>query len=241
VMDALSLVREAGIPPDPQSWSLQRLLVDHLETCWREPDAGIWEVRGEPRHFTYSKVMAWVAFDRAIEGVEKYGQAGPVERWHQLRDEIHAEVCEKGFDAERNTFTQSYGSPALDASLLLIPQVGFLPPTDPRVVGTIEAVQRELTHDGLVLRYRDRGENVDGLTGEEGTFLACSFWLADGLHLIGRTDEARELFTRLVALCNDVGLLAEEYSPKHGRMLGNFPQAYSHIALVNTAFRLQED
>jgi GH15 family glucan-1,4-alpha-glucosidase len=150
-------------------------------------------------------------------------------------------VCEKGFDAERNTFTQSYGSPALDASLLLIPQVGFLPPTDPRVVGTIEAVQRELTHDGLVLRYRDRGENVDGLTGEEGTFLACSFWLADGLHLIGRTDEARELFTRLVALCNDVGLLAEEYSPKHGRMLGNFPQAYSHIALVNTAFRLQED
>ncbi len=240
VMDALSLVRAHGIPPDAESWSLQRLLIDHLETIWHEPDEGIWEVRGGRRHFTHSKVMAWVAFDRAIEGVERYGMSGPVEKWKATRDEIHAEVCEKGFDAERNTFTQSYGSSALDASLLLIPQVGFLPPSDPRVVGTIEAVQRELTHDGMVLRYVGDEENVDGLSGQEGTFLACSFWLADGLHLIGRQDEARALFEQLLARRNDVGLLAEEYSPTQDRMLGNFPQAYSHISLVNTAFRLAQ-
>lgn len=238
VMDALSLVRAHGIPPDAESWSLQCLLIDHLETSWREPDMGIWEVRGGRRHFTHSKVMAWVAFDRAIEGVERYGLDGPVERWKAIRDEIHAEVCAQGFDVERNTFTQSYGSPALDASLLLIPQVGFLPPSDPRVVGTIEAVQRELTRDGMVLRYVDDGSDVDGLAGQEGTFLACSFWLADGLHLIGREDEARALFEQLLARRNAVGLLAEEYSPTQERMLGNFPQAYSHISLVNTAFRL---
>jgi GH15 family glucan-1,4-alpha-glucosidase len=243
VMDALDVARHAGVHADLDAWDLQRNLVAHLCEIWDQPDNGIWEVRGEPRHFTYSKVMAWVALDRAVRGVEEFGRRGDADLWRTIRDKIHADVCSQAYDAKRNTFTQSYNSPELDASLLLMPQVGFLPPTDPRIIGTVEAIQRELAHDGFVLRYElpphDQAiHEVDGLRGGEGTFLACSFWLADDLHLIGRQDEARELFEELLKLRNDVGLLAEEYDPRYGRQVGNFPQAYSHIALVNSALHL---
>ncbi|MFF3505160.1 glycoside hydrolase family 15 protein [Streptomyces sp. NPDC003247] len=239
VMDSLSLARAAGMSPKPHIWSLQCSLMTWLGEHWRQPDEGLWEVRGGRRQFVHSKVMVWVAADRAVTALERHpGLRGDLEGWRALRDEVHREVCAKGYDAERNTFTQSYGSRELDASLLLIPRVGFLPPDDPRVVGTVDAVRAELGHGGLVRRYSTDGTTVDGLPGDEGTFLACSFWLADALHLTGRTQEARELFERLVGLANDVGLLAEEYDPVSGRHLGNYPQAFSHIGLVNTALTL---
>jgi GH15 family glucan-1,4-alpha-glucosidase len=237
LMDALAQGREGGIEADEAAWRLQVALMRYLESAWDEPDEGIWEVRGERRHFVHSKVMAWVAFDRAVRMVERMGQEGPVDRWRELRDRVHREVCERGYDPKRNTFTQSYGSRGLDAATLMIPVVGFLPPDDKRVIGTVEAIQREICVDGFVLRY-DTREADDGLPPGEGAFLPCSFWLADCLTLIGRHDEARELFDRLTGLANDVGLLAEEYDPKLGRQVGNFPQAFTHVGLVNTAMNL---
>lgn len=239
VMDALHQARRAGIPPDPQAWRVQRKLMEFLETKWRDTDEGIWEIRGPRRHFTHSKVMAWVAFDRAVKAVEDFGADGPVERWREIRDAIHEEVCAKGYDHDKRAFTQSYGSRVLDAALLLIPLVGFLPADDPRVVSTVAAIERELLQDGFVLRYRtDQCE--DGLPGNEGAFLLCSFWLADNYMLLGREREAHALFERLLALRNDVGLLSEEYDPVTGHFLGNFPQAFSHVGLVNTAFNLAQ-
>ncbi|MBT2442339.1 glycoside hydrolase family 15 protein [Streptomyces sp. ISL-36] len=242
VMDSLYRARKAGIPAERHAWNLQLSLLGFLESTWREPDEGLWEVRGPRRHFVHSKVMAWVAADRAVRTLEDDPSLpGDVARWRTMRDEIHAEVCTKGYDPDRNTFTQSYGSRDLDAATLLIPQVGFLPPDDPRVLGTVEAVRKELTHGGFVRRYSTEGVSVDGLPGGEGTFLVCSFWLADALWLTGRVDEARELFERLLGLRNDVGLLAEEYDPVARRQLGNFPQAFSHIGLVGTALALHVD
>jgi GH15 family glucan-1,4-alpha-glucosidase len=237
VMDALHLSRRAGIEPDAASWALQRALVTFLEQAWSQPDEGIWEVRGPRRHFTHSKVMAWVAFDRAVKAVERYGLKGPVDRWRELRAQVHREVCQRGFDADRNTFTQYFGSHGLDASLLMMPLVGFLPADDARVIGTVQAVERHLLHNGFVQRYQTF-EHVDGLPPGEGAFLACTFWLADNYELQGRHREAHDLFDRLLALCNDLGLLAEEYDPDLGRQLGNFPQAFSHVMLVNTARNL---
>ena len=245
VLDGLSAAREAGLAPDEDAWELQCLLTEHLERVWQEPDSSLWEVRGPRRHYVHSKVMAWVGFDRMVRTAERTGLPGPVERWRAARDAVHADVCRHGFDPDRGTFTQFYGSQGLDAALLLLPRLGFLPPDDERVIGTVAAVQRELTEDGFVLRYRvDRdpgGEHgtADGLPGEEGAFLACSFWLADALALVGRREEAVELFERLLALRNDVGLLSEEWEPRSGRQLGNTPQAFSHIALVNTALALE--
>ncbi|MEU5280053.1 glycoside hydrolase family 15 protein [Streptomyces asoensis] len=242
VMDSLSLARTAGMSPRPHMWSLQCALMQWLCENWRQPDEGLWEVRGGRRQFVHSKVMVWVAADRAVRALEEYPDLrGDLVGWRAMRDEIHREVCEQGYDPVRNTFTQYYGSRELDASLLLIPRVGFLPPDDPRVVGTVDAVREELGHGGLLRRYSTDGAAVDGLPGDEGTFLACSFWLADALHMTGRTKEARELFEHLVGLANDVGLLAEEYDPTSGRHLGNFPQAFSHIGLVNTALALFGD
>ena len=237
VVDALYHGRAGRLGGDGVGWDLQRGLLDHLEGIWREPDEGIWEVRGGARQFTYSKVMAWVAFDRAIRSVERYGLAGPVDRWRRLRGEIHDEVCRQAFNPQIGAFTQSYGSTELDASVLLLPLVGFLPPGDPRMQGTVAAIERRLMRGGLVLRY-DPDTTRDGLDGREGAFLACSFWLADNLVLQGRHDDARRLYDRLLGLRNDLGLLSEEYDPQLGRMLGNFPQAFSHIALVNTTHNL---
>ncbi len=241
VMDTLHLGRQIGLESDDAAWDLQRALLEFLEDHWRDPDEGIWEIRGPRRQFTHSKVMAWVALDRAVKAVELAGLEGPVERWRALRREIHEEVCRDGFDAERDTFVQYYGGRQLDASLLMIPLVGFLPASDPRVKATVAAIQRELMVDGLVHRYPPEGsEKVDGLPPGEGTFLACTFWLADNLAMMGRRDEAAAIFERLLALRNDVGLLAEQYDPHDGRQLGNFPQAFSHVALVNTARNLSE-
>jgi GH15 family glucan-1,4-alpha-glucosidase len=241
VMDTLHLGRQVGLESDDVAWDLQRALMEFLEGHWRDPDEGIWEIRGPRRQFTHSKVMAWVALDRAVKAVELAGLEGPVERWRALRREIHEEVCRDGFDAERDTFVQYYGGRQVDASLLMIPLVGFLPAGDPRVKGTVAAIQRELMADGLVHRYPPEGsEKVDGLPPGEGTFLACTFWLADNLAMMGRRDEACEIFERLLALRNDVGLLAEQYDPHSGRQLGNFPQAFSHVALVNTARNLSQ-
>ena len=234
VLDALYVARKAGLAFDATSWSLECAMVRHLETIWNEPDDGIWEVRGGRRHFTHSKVMAWVAFDRAVRSATEFGLEGPVEHWKQVRDAIHDQVCERGFDAAQNSFVQSYGSSALDASLLLVAVVGFLPPDDPRIRGTLAAIERGLLHDGLVLRY-DTGDSKDGLPPGEGAFLACTFWLADNYLLQDRVDEAQALFDRLLTYRNDVGLLAEEYDPVAKRQLGNFPQAFSHLALINTA------
>ena len=241
VLDVLHEARRARLERSEDSWELQKALLANLERRWREPDEGIWEVRGPRRHFTHSKVMAWVAFDRGIKAVEDYGNDGPVERWRACRDEIHSEVLERGFDRELGSFVQSYGSQRLDASLLMIPLVGFLPPDDPRVVGTLEAVQRELQQDWLVQRYSHDPdvEDVDGLPPGEGAFFLCSFWLADNLILLGRLEEAEALFERLLSLRNDLGLLSEEYDAESGRLVGNFPQAFSHIGLVNTALLLQ--
>ena len=237
VADALHTARRGGLPADDAAWALERALTEHLEGIWMQPDEGIWEVRGGRQCFTHSKVMAWVALDRAVRSVEDSGLAGPVERWRAVRDQIHAEVCERAFDPALGSFVQSYGSKAVDASLLLMPLVGFLPANDPRVTGTVDLVQRRLSRDGLVLRY-DTGSGHDGLPEGEGAFLACSFWLADNLVLQGRRAEAEALFEHLMSLRNDVGLLAEEYDPAGRRMLGNFPQAFSHVALVNTALNL---
>jgi GH15 family glucan-1,4-alpha-glucosidase len=240
VMDALYQACKVGLARDDIAWGLQGALLAHLEKVWVQPDEGIWEVRGPPRHFTYSKIMAWVAFDRAVKMVEGLGVRGPVEHWRELRDRIHRDTCEGGYSPRRRAFVQSYGAEELDASLLLIPTTGFLPANDPRVLSTVEAIQRELTVDGLVQRYLNYPA-LDGLPAGEGVFLACSFWLADNLCLQGRWDEARELFERLLGLSNDVGLLAEEYDPVARRFLGNFPQAFSHVALVNTALNLGEE
>jgi GH15 family glucan-1,4-alpha-glucosidase len=237
VMSALYESAQQGDESDSPAWELQRSLMEFVETSWREPDDGIWEVRGPRRHFTHSKVMAWVAIDRAVRSAERFGLDGPLDRWRALRATMHASICERGFDRGRNSFTQSYGSRELDASLLLIPLVGFLPPTDPRVRGTLAAIERDLLVDGFVRRY-DTADGKDGLAPGEGAFLACSFWLADNYVLQGRLSEARALFDRLLALRNDVGLLAEEYDPQARRQVGNFPQAFSHIALVNTALKL---
>jgi GH15 family glucan-1,4-alpha-glucosidase len=239
VMDALHQARLHDIGPDQQAWSLQQMLLEFLEGAWDKPDDGIWEVRGGRRHFTHSKVLAWVAFDRGVQAVERLGLEGPVDRWRQLRAEIHEEVCREGFNVELNSFTQSYGSSELDASTLLIPLLGFLPPEDLRVIGTIDAVQRELTRDGFVERYRTQEKNsVDGLAGREGVFLPCSFWLVDALLMLERDDEARALFEKLLGVANDLGLLAEEYDPIAKRQLGNFPQAFTHVGLVNSAYNL---
>ncbi|WP_406217133.1 glycoside hydrolase family 15 protein [Streptomyces decoyicus] len=252
VLDSFHIARTAGLASEPHAWSIQRALVDYLESTWRDPDEGLWEIRGPRRHFVHSKVMAWVAADRAVRAIEadpKLG--GDVERWRAMRDEVHREVCERGYDADRGTFTQFYGSRELDAATLLIPRVGFLPGDDPRVVSTIDTVRRELTVPqgpdgmggaplGLVRRYSTEGGSVDGLPGGEGTFLACSFWLVDALRLSGRRHEAREMFERLLDLRNDLGLLSEEYDPAARRQLGNYPQAFSHIGLVGTAFGLRD-
>jgi GH15 family glucan-1,4-alpha-glucosidase len=245
VTEALHLGHMTGLARNDYASILQLKLIRYLEKHWNEPDEGIWEVRGPRRHFVHSKVMAWVAVDRTVKLIESGEVDGPLERLKDLRDEIHYDVCEKGYDKERNTFTQSYGSRELDASLLLIPQMGFLPPDDKRVIGTIEAIQRELsTSDGFVLRYPTSGsdtsgdDNLDGLPGDEGAFLACSFWLADDLAMIGRVEEARRLFEKLLALRNDLGLLAEEWDPRRQRQVGNFPQAFSHVPMIDTALRL---
>ncbi|GAA2418234.1 glycoside hydrolase family 15 protein [Streptomyces glaucosporus] len=241
VIEALHLAHMTGLARNDYASLLQIKLIGYLEDHWADPDEGIWEVRGPRRHFVHSKVMAWVAVDRTIRLIESGEVDGPLERWKRLREAIHRDVCEKGYDPERNTFTQSYGSRELDASLLLIPQVGFLPPDDKRVIGTIEAIQRELsTPDGFVMRYPTSGdeEGLDGLSGDEGAFLACSFWLADDLAMIGRVEEARRLFEKLLSLRNDLGLLAEEWDPRLQRQVGNFPQAFSHVPLIDTALRL---
>ncbi|WP_285247192.1 glycoside hydrolase family 15 protein [Pseudarthrobacter sp. efr-133-R2A-89] len=237
VIDGLSLTRNALLHVPDDSWDIQTALMEHLEGVWQQPDNGLWEVRGPRRHFTHSKVMAWVAVDRMVKGVRQFHLPGPADRWEDLRDAIHKDVMDHGFNAELNSFVQSYGGTELDASLLLIPRVGFLPPDHPAVVGTIEAIQRDLTQDGFVLRYRPE-ESDDGLPGGEGVFLACSFWLVDALLGAGRRTEATELFERLLALRNDVGLLSEEWDARAGRQLGNTPQAFSHFAMVTTAFQL---
>jgi GH15 family glucan-1,4-alpha-glucosidase len=240
VLDALHQARVSDLEVSKEAWSLQRRLLGFLEHAWKEPDEGIWEVRGPRRHFTHSKVMAWVAFDRGVQAVERFGRTGPVDRWRSIRAEIHREVLEQGFDTELNSFTQFYGAKRLDASLLMIPLVGFLPADDPRMVGTVGAIERELFRDGFVYRYThdEEGRSVDGLPPGEGAFLPCTFWLADNLALQGRQDEAEEIFERLLGLRNDLGLLAEEWDPATKRQLGNFPQAFTHVALVNTAFNL---
>jgi GH15 family glucan-1,4-alpha-glucosidase len=246
VIDAITLGGQAGLRFDGHTWSLVRALLRFLEQNWNQPDEGIWEVRGPRRHFVHSKVMAWVAFDRAIR-VAELGKPGAEERWRAVRDQIHAEVCERGYDAKRGTFTQYYGSAELDAAVLLIPEVGFLPPSDSRVVSTVETIQRELMSGGLVLRYTQppaagpaSPTEVDGLSGGEGAFLACSFWLVNALHMIGRYDEAEKLFDRLLSLRNDLGLLSEEYDPRYARQVGNFPQAFSHMPLIQSALNLEE-
>ncbi|MPZ61100.1 MAG: glycoside hydrolase family 15 protein [Propionibacteriales bacterium] len=238
VMAALSLAREKDVPGLRQSWPLQRALTEHLATVWDQPDHGLWEVRGPRQHFTHSKIMAWVAFDRAATAVERYGRPGPGGRWRELADRVRRQVCEQAYDHERGAFVQAYGSNRLDAAVLLIPRVGFLPGDDPRVVSTVHTIRRELTDNGFVRRYQTdvaSTENVDGLPGHEGAFLACSFWLADAEFYIGEVERARKRFESLLSLCNDVGLLAEQYDPATGEQLGNFPQAFSHIGLVNTA------
>jgi GH15 family glucan-1,4-alpha-glucosidase len=239
VLDGLHLARRSGIDVEETAWDLQLALLEFLENHWEDKDNGLWEVRGPRRHFVHSKVMAWAGVDRAIHAVERYGLDGPVEKWKKLRQRIHDDVCEKGFDPKRGTFTQFYGSQGLDAALLLIPRVGFLPWHDDRVVGTVDAVAKELCENGFVLRYRpDADGGVDGLPGREGAFLACTFWLADALFGIGREKQAVELFESLLDLRNDLGMLSEEWATDQHRQLGNTPQAFSHVGLVNAARHL---
>ena len=237
VLDAMYQSRKAGLQNVEAGWDLEKALVGFVETAWKKPDEGIWEERGPRQHFTHSKVMAWVALDRAIKSAENYDLKGPVERWKRVRQEIHETVCRDGFDPQMNSFKQAFGNKNLDAALLMIPMVGFLPASDPRVRGTVAAIQKHLLNDGFVQRY-DTAKTEDGLPPGEGAFLPCTFWLADNLALMGRYDEAREIFERLLGLCNDVGLMAEEYDPKRKRLVGNFPQAFSHVALANTANNL---
>lgn len=237
VCDALLHATRVGLKPEADGWNLQRALVQHVECAWDKPDEGIWEVRGPRQHFTHSKIMAWVAFDRSIRSAERCGLNGPLDKWRAIRQEIHDRVCKEGFDKSRNTFVQAFGSKLLDASLLMIPMVGFLPPEDPRVKGTVAAIERDLMHDGFVLRY-DTSKTKDGLPAGEGAFLPCTFWLADNYALMGDYERAQALFDRLAGLCNDVGLLSEEYDPQARRLVGNFPQAFSHVGLVSTAMNL---
>jgi GH15 family glucan-1,4-alpha-glucosidase len=237
VMDALHLARRHGLPPSGNAWRIQRAMLNFLASNWHKPDEGIWEVRGPRRHFTHSKVMAWVAVDRTVKAVEHLGLEGAVDVWRKLRDEIHQQVCTQGFDPKLNAFVQYEGSTDPDASLLMLPLVGFLPADDPRMVGTVAYIQKHLNRDGFIDRYPTR-EEVDGLPPGEGTFLLCTFWLADNLALQGRYGEARDLFERLLDVRNDVGLLSEEYDATHKRLLGNFPQAFSHVGLINTAYNL---
>ena len=239
VLDCLHLGRHFELHDDDGDWRIERELLDRLEAVWQEPDEGIWEVRGPKRHFTHSKLMAWVAFDRAVKDVERFGLDGPVDRWRRLRDQLHREICERGFDTGRNAFVQYYGGTEVDAALLMMAEVGFLPATDPRIAGTVAAIERDLLRDGLVDRYRTES-GVDGLPAGEGAFLLCTFWLADNYALMGRTADARRTFEKLLAIRNDVGLLAEEYDPVAGRQLGNFPQAFSHLGLINTARNLTQ-
>ncbi|MBV8828011.1 MAG: glycoside hydrolase family 15 protein, partial [Acidobacteriaceae bacterium] len=237
VLDALYQARRKGLPEMEASWSLQKAMVKRLEELWSQPDDGIWEIRGPRRHFVHSKVMAWVGVDRAVRTIQEFGEKGPLDRWIRLRSEIHDEVCRFGFSRELNSFVQYFGSKQLDASLLMLPTVGFLPPDDPRMVGTVAAIEKHLLRDGFVARY-DTRTDVDGVPGDEGAFLACSFWLVDNYVLQNRMDEAKELFERLLSVRNDVGLLSEEFDPKENRQLGNFPQAFSHLALVISAYNL---
>jgi GH15 family glucan-1,4-alpha-glucosidase len=234
VLDALHLDRSVGLSPVDDAWMAQRGLLDVLEERWSEPDQSLWEMRGDSKQFVHSKVMAWVGFDRAVRAVEGFGLDGPVDKWRALRDEVHRQICTEGYDDDRKTFTQSYGSKELDAALLLMPQTGFLPPDDERIGGTVRAVGKDLDRDGFLVRY-DNDATGDGLNSQEGTFIACTLWLADALHCIGRPDQAREVFERVLDVRNDVGLLAEEYDPRTKRQLGNVPQGYSHIAVVNVA------
>ena len=238
ILDVFHVARRHGVDPGDDAWNVSRKLMDFVEQHWFEPDDGIWEVRGARRHFTFSKIMAWVAADRAVKAVERHGHDGPVDKWRALRDTIHADVCLNGFNATRNAFVQYYGADTLDASVLMMSLVGFLPATDPRVVATVDAIQRDLTNDGLVRRYSTNDPGIDGMTSGEGAFLPCTFWLADNLAMMGRYDEARTIFERLIGLCNDVGLLSEEYDPRGKRLLGNFPQAFTHVFLINTAHNL---
>lgn len=240
VLSAMYLSRQHGLEAEEAGWNLEQSLVGFVESAWQRPDEGLWEVRGPRRHFTHSKVMAWVAIDRAIKSIEKFNVEGPLDRWRQLRDTIHRQVCERGYNADLGSFVQYYGSRELDASLLLIPQVGFLPPDDPRVASTVAAIQKDLDHNGFVARY-DTRTDVDHLPPGEGAFLPCTFWLADALSLLGRKDEARPIFERLLKLRNDLGLLSEEYDARAGRLVGNFPQAFTHVGLVNTALNLSRD
>jgi GH15 family glucan-1,4-alpha-glucosidase len=239
VLDALYQCRRVGLEPDAAAWDLETALVTFVESAWEKPDEGIWEVRGPRRDFTHSKVMAWVALDRAVKAIERFGLQGPVGRWKEVRDAIHEQVCREGYDPDLGSFVQYYGAKKLDASVLMIPLVGFLPPDDPRVRSTVQAIERGLVQDGFVQRYLDK-TNVDGLPGGEGAFLACTYWLADNYYLLGRHDDARRTFERLLGLCNDVGLLSEEYDPQARRLVGNFPQAFSHVSLINTAHNLAE-
>jgi GH15 family glucan-1,4-alpha-glucosidase len=237
VMDAMHQARQGGLVAHDAGWAIQREFLLHLSRIWREPDEGLWEVRSGREHFTHSKAMAWLAFDRAVRSAEMFKLPGPVEEWRETRQRIHADVCANGFDKQLGSFVRAYGSKELDASLLLLPAIGFLPPDDPRIVSTIEAIERRLMVHGLVLRY-DSATASDGLPGGEGVFLACSFWLADAYLMLGRRDDALRLFNHLLSLRNDVGLLSEQYEPRTGRLVGNFPQAFSHLALVNTASNL---
>jgi GH15 family glucan-1,4-alpha-glucosidase len=240
IMDAMHLALDSGVEPDSAAWALERTLIEHLEQIWSEPDEGIWEVRGPRRHFTHSKVMAWVAFDRAIKIAERFGEKAPLDRWREARARIHDQVCRQGFNTSRGVFTQYYGSTDLDASLLMLPLVGFLPADDPRMRATVAAIERDLLRDGLLLRYpaQEKTREVDGLPPGEGAFLACTFWLADNYALQGRLDDARRTFERVAGLANDVGLLSEEYDTGAKRLVGNFPQAFSHVSLVNAARNL---
>jgi GH15 family glucan-1,4-alpha-glucosidase len=237
VMDALHQARQGGLGTEDEGWDMQREFLAHLEKIWSDRDEGIWEVRGGREHFTHSKAMAWVAFDRSIKSAEKYKLEAPLDQWRKVRNHIHNDVCERGFDDEMCSFVRAYGSKELDASLLLLPAIGFLPPEDPRIIGTVEAIERDLMVDGFLLRY-DSEKSDDGLPAGEGAFLACSFWLVDAYLMIGRHDDALKLFEKLLSLCNDVGLLSEQYDPRDRRLIGNFPQALSHLALVNSASNL---